>query len=134
MDRHGPFFRSRLDGEVYDLGGRFIIGEDLAVLHRLAHHAVQRLDSVGGADHPADVVRVFEQGDQVVPVFEPALADDKETVTSTFSKGVQFTFCFLGVERGINFSGQQPQPYALSRRQTSTSYAPCARCTAEFWF
>lgn len=54
LDRHGPFFRGRLGGQVYNLHRAPVMREDFTILGRLADDAVQGLDCIGGLDHLAD--------------------------------------------------------------------------------
>lgn len=40
-DRHGPFLRCRMNGQVYDLQGGLVLWKHPAILYSLANHAVQ---------------------------------------------------------------------------------------------
>jgi hypothetical protein len=68
----------------------------LAIFHGLADGAVRGLDCIGGVDHLADVLRIVEQRNQVLPVAPPALADGRVFLVPRLGKGGQFLLGFLG--------------------------------------
>lgn len=66
LDGHRPFFRGLFDGQVGDLEGGTVTREDPPVIDRLANHAVERFNGVGGVDRPADVFRVVKNRDDLL--------------------------------------------------------------------
>ena len=59
------------NSQVDHLEGGTITGENSSVVNGLADNAVEGLNGVGGVDRAADVVRVVEDGDDLLPVPSP---------------------------------------------------------------
>jgi hypothetical protein len=64
-----------LDRQINHFFGRFIGREQLSLLNSLAYDAVERLYGIGGVDRLADILRVAEQGIEVVPMGLPGTTD-----------------------------------------------------------
>ena len=100
MDGHRPFARSLFNGKENHFFGSIFVGKYLALVHRLAHHAVEGFDGVSGVDGFADVRRVSKEGVEVFPVVEPRTADLWVFVIPAFTKlleGVSLGLrCWLG--------------------------------------
>ena len=101
-NRHGPFLRDVAHRQVDHLVDRLIGGENTVVGGDLAQCHIQRLDSVGGIDHAANVSGKGKQRDHSRQLGPPGLADAGIEAIPFLSKQLQVEFGFLLCCRRVN--------------------------------
>ena len=89
MDWHRPLFGGLINRQIDHLHGGIIVRKQFAAFDRLADHAIERLNRVGGVNHFADFIGIVKKGYQIRPMLAPRRANRGILSVPFFGKAFQ---------------------------------------------
>lgn len=92
LNRTSPAFGNILHSQVHDFDDRLLIREDSLSLDNLSQGAIEGFDGIGGVHDLADGHGVIKDGDHMLPITEPDLAERGVFFIPGFSKGLEGIF------------------------------------------
>ena len=98
----GPLFCNVNHGQIQHLQQAIVGGENRLGLGHFAQLAVKALNGVGRIDQTPHLLRVFEIGAEVGPVFPPGSGDLGILLVPVFPKGIQGIQSSLLVDGGVD--------------------------------
>jgi hypothetical protein len=84
-----PALGNILHSQVHEFDNRLLIREDSLSLDNLSQRAIEGFNGIGGVRDLTDGHRVIKDGDHMLPITEPDLADSGVFLIPGLSKGLE---------------------------------------------